>query len=131
MNIELPLAFMPLIVEHLGYLFLSIIFLGTGLYVQIKRPGDVASTLLFWCGPHLLGLGANAVAQYGLTSAIFPAIAAVTIGPWLLVHFFLVLPQERTRLRRSRLIYLLYLPAVVTVLLVPFSVLMTGSSSCF
>ncbi len=111
----------PVVIEHLGYLCVSIIFLVTGIYVQLKKPGDVAATLLFWCGPLLLlGLSTTAAAQAGFESAILVSIAAITLGPWPLVHFFLVLPQERTVLRRGGLTYLIYLPAVVIVALVPF-----------
>ncbi len=122
LNISVPDGLSwPIVVEHLGFLCLSLIFLITGSYVQVKRPGDIASTLLFWCGPLLLlALSSNAAAQSGYASALFISITAIVLGPWLLAHFFLVLPQERTGLRRSRLVYLIYIPAVLTLVLMPF-----------
>lgn len=121
-NISLPDGlFWPIVAEHLGFLCLSLIFIITGSYVQAKRPGDIASTLLFWCGPLLLlALSSNAAAQSGYASAPVISITVIVFGPWILAHFFLVLPQERTVLRRSRWVYLIYVPAVLTLVLMPF-----------
>jgi hypothetical protein len=74
--------------------------------------------------------------QRGISSALFLEIAATVIGPWLLLHFFIILPEERVRLQNNPFIYLVYLPAIVTLILFPLIGLDNGSLrviaiSCF
>ena len=55
----------------------------------------------------------------GIITAPYIEVAASLMGPWLLVHFFLVLPEERTGLRSNPRVYLLYLLPVITLILFP------------
>ena len=109
-----------LLLEKFGFLFISLTFLGTGTYVIRKKPSDIAAQLLFWCGPVVtLALSATTASNSGIFMAHFVSIAAVMLGPWLLFHFFLVLPEERVILRHNRIIYLIYLPVLITLILYP------------
>ena len=72
------------------------------------------------CAGLSLGLtfSANQAAEHEqFAIAPYIEVAASLIGPWLLVHFFLVLPEERSRLHNNPRVYLLYLPAVITLVL--------------
>jgi hypothetical protein len=84
------------ITEWASWFFVSLIFWATGLYVFLKRPRNPAAILLFLCS---LVLGLTLSAQIAGSRAILgaPELAIVfsVIGPWLLLHFFLVLPEER------------------------------------
>jgi PAS domain S-box-containing protein len=62
----------------------------------------------------------NVAAAVRIPGAIHLAIIATTIGPWLLFHFLLILPEERVGVHEKPLIYLIYLPALITLLLYPF-----------
>ena len=108
------------ITELATLFFVCLSFWTTGFYVFIKRPQDQAALLLYLCAIVLgLAFGANLAAIRGVPVAIYLEIAATLIGPWLLVHFFHILPDERDRLRNNPRVYLIYLPAVITIILFP------------
>ena len=110
----------PSIIELATLFFVCVSFWTTGYYVFIKRPRDQAALLLYLCALVLgLAFGANLAAIRGIPVAIYPEIAATLLGPWLLAHFFHILPDERDRLRNNPRVYLIYLPAVVTIMLFP------------
>jgi len=97
-----------------------LVFWITGFYVFFKRPKNIAALLLCSCGLALgLSLGGNIAAERAIPTAVHWEIVASTVGPWLLLHFFLVLPEERTRLRANSLVYLIYLPAILTLVFYP------------
>lgn len=97
-----------------------LVFWITGFYVFFKRPKNIAALLLCFCGLALgLALSGNIAAERAIPTAVHWEIVASSIGPWLLLHFFLVLPEERTRLRNNSLVYLIYLPAILTLVLYP------------
>jgi signal transduction histidine kinase len=90
----------------------------TGFYVFFKKLGNKAALLFYFCSLVMgLVLSANIAAMRAIPTSPYVEITATIIGPWLLMHFFLMLPEERTKLHNNRLIYLIYLPAVITLLL--------------
>ncbi len=108
------------LLEQITLLAVSLIFWVTGLYLFWKRPKFAPARLLCLCALAVgLALSANFAGARSVPSAIFFEIAATVFGPWLLVHFFLILPEERARLRENRLVYLLYILPAVTVALFP------------
>ena len=106
------------IIEQGTWLVISLMFWVTGFYVFIKRRGNIAALLLCMFGLMIgLALSANMAAAIGVTTALQFHVAATIIGPWLLLHFFLILPEERAWLVNKPLIYLIYLPALVTLII--------------
>jgi signal transduction histidine kinase len=108
------------VIELATLSFVCIVTWLIGFYVFFKRPQNIAASL-FCLGGLAIGLSfsANMAALRAIPVAdYFEVIASVT-GPWLLLHFFLVLPEERSWLRRSHLVYLIYLPAAITLVLFP------------
>ena len=57
--------------------------------------------------------------QIAIPTAVYFEVIATVIGPWLLLHFFLILPDERSWLNKNPLLYLIYVPPVVTLILFP------------
>jgi signal transduction histidine kinase len=108
------------IIEQGAFIVISLVFCITGFYVFWKKPRNQAAFVLFLCGPVLsLALSANTAVERAIPISLIPAVSAMIIGPWLLVHFFLILPEERIRLRSSPWTLLIYLPATVTLILFP------------
>jgi signal transduction histidine kinase len=108
------------ITELAACFVVSFIFWITGYYVFRKKDKSQAAILLYLCGLALgLVLSANQAAVRAIPTATFIEVAASLIGPWLLVHFFLVLPDEGTQIRSSSRLYWIYLPAVITMILFP------------
>jgi signal transduction histidine kinase len=106
--------------EWATWLFVSIIFWITGFYVFWKRPRNTAAFLLFLCSLDLgLAFSSESAGNGGVPVAPIIAIVSTIIGPWLLLHFFLILPEERSWLVSQKLTYLMYLPAAVTLILFP------------
>jgi signal transduction histidine kinase len=97
-----------------------LVFWITGLYVYFKRQKNIAALLLYL---FTLSFGlipsANMAAEIAIPTAVFFEVGASIIGPWLLLHFFLILPEERAWLRNNLLIYLIYLPSAITLILFP------------
>ncbi len=105
-------------VELATWFLVSLIFWIAGLFVYFKRPENISALLLCLCGLVFgLALSANMAGERLVPVAVHISVIAATIGPWLLLHFFLVLPEERTRLRNNPLVYLIYLPAAITIIL--------------
>jgi signal transduction histidine kinase len=89
-------------------------------YVFSKRPKNIAALLLCLGGLTIgLALSANMAAVRAVPAAAYLEVIASVTGPWLLLHFFLVLPEERAWLRNNPLVYLIYLPAAITLILYP------------
>lgn len=109
------------LVELAAWFIPCLTFWVVGFYVYLRRPRNTAAALLCLAGATFgLAIAANTAGERGFPFAVHPAVVAAVIGPWLLVHFFLVLPEERAWLSRKPVVYLVYLPAAVTVLLYPF-----------
>ena len=108
------------LVEQASLLFVCIIFWITGFYVYFRRPDNVAAMLL--CITSLtfgLTLSANTAGERTIPAALELAVVAAIINPWLLLHFFLILPEERGWLNKNPLLYLIYLPPVIILILFP------------
>jgi signal transduction histidine kinase len=108
-------------VEQMSWFLVSAIFWITGFYVFYKRREKLSAFLLCLCSLVFgLALSANIMGERTLPIAIPIAVVATVVGPWLLTHFFIVLPDEHSKSRNSPWVYLIYLPAVVTLVLFPF-----------
>jgi signal transduction histidine kinase len=106
--------------EPTAWLVISLIFWITGFYVFFKRPRNVAALLLCICGLTFgLALSASMAAERAIPTALQFEITASVFGPWLLLHFFVVLPEKGVWLRNNPLVYLIYLPAAITLVLFP------------
>jgi signal transduction histidine kinase len=107
------------VTEQTILLVVCFIFWITGFYVVYKRPESAAAALL--CISALffgLALSANMAAEISVSMALQLEIVASIIGPWVLLHFFIVLPDERSW-SRSNFVYLIYVPAIITLILFP------------
>jgi signal transduction histidine kinase len=92
----------------------------SGFYAFFKKPKDVVPSLFLLCSLAFgLSLSANSAAVRAIPTAIYFEIIGSVTGPWLLLHFFLILPEEQTKLRNNPSVYLIYLPAVITLILYP------------
>jgi signal transduction histidine kinase len=97
-----------------------IVFWLTGFYVFFRRPKSMVALLLCFCGLAFgLALSGNMAVERTIPTALWFEITASIIGPWLLLHFFLILPEERAWLRDKSLVYLIYIPATITLILFP------------
>jgi len=108
------------VIEMATWFIACLIFWTIGFYVFFKRPKNIAALLLCLCGLTLgLALSATTAAVRAIPTAVYLEITATIIGPWLLLHFFLILPEERAWLHNNPLVYLIYLPAAITLVLFP------------
>jgi hypothetical protein len=88
------------ITELATWFVVCLAFWLTGFYVFFKKPNNTAALILYFSGLVLgLSFSANMAATRPIPAVPYFAVAASLIGPWLLVHFFLVLPEERTCLK--------------------------------
>jgi signal transduction histidine kinase len=110
--------FRPALIAQLSTFAACLIFWTISLYVFFKGRKNSPALVLGLCGL-LFGLLLCANMAGGLAISIANQISIVTaiFGPWLFLHFFLVLPEERANLRNSPLIYLVYLPPTTTAVL--------------
>jgi signal transduction histidine kinase len=108
------------VIELASLFFVCIITWLIGFYVFFKRPKNIAA-LLLCLGGLTLGVvfSANMAAVRAIPISVHFEIVASIIGPWLLLHFFLVLPEERSWLLKNPFVYLIYLPAAVTLVCYP------------
>ena len=106
------------VVDHTARFAVTLIFWITGFYVVFRRQRNVAALLLS-ISSLIFGLiiSGNMAGEIGVSLALELQVVATIIGPWLLLHFFLVLPEERAWLNSRPLLYLIYLPAIVTLIL--------------
>jgi signal transduction histidine kinase len=108
------------VIELATLFFVCIITWIIGFYVFFKRPKNIAALLLCLGGLTIgLAFGANVAATRAIPTSAYFEVTASVIGPWLLLHFFLILPEERSWLRQNPLVYLIYLPAAITLVLFP------------
>ena len=93
--------------------------LATNCGCAAHRPANGAALLLCISGLFFgLVLSANMAAETAGQMALYLEIVASIVGPWILMHFFIVLPEERSW-SRSNIVYLIYIPAVFTLVLLP------------
>ena len=108
------------LIELTTLFVVCLIFWIIGFYVSFKKPRNIAALLLCICGLTLgLVLSANMAAARAIPTALQVEVVASVVGPWLLLHFFLILPEERIWLHNNPLVYLIYLPAAITLVLFP------------
>jgi signal transduction histidine kinase len=109
-----------IMVSQISTFIVCLVFWITGLYVFYKRPRNQAALILCLCS---LMVGvlfcSNMAGELGIFHAGVLSIVASITGPWLMLHFFLVLPEERTWVRGNPLVYLIYLPPLITLILLP------------
>lgn len=104
--------------ETITRLVVCIFCWAAGFYVFIKKPNDIVARLFCLCCFCIsLILISNSAAMMGNPVAPYVEAGTTIIGPWLLMHFFLVLPEERAYLRKKLSVYFLYIPAAITLIL--------------
>lgn len=117
-------------IELTSWFIVCVIFWISGIFTFFKKPRNV-SALLFCLSALAFGLAlsGNMAAIRAIPTAIYFEITATLVGPWLLFHFFLSLPEERIKIRESKLVYIIYAPAFITVILFPVIGLINGQPS--
>ena len=106
--------------ELTTWFIVCIIFWIIGFYVFLKKPRNRAALLFCLCGLVFgLAISGQMAGERAILNASWVAIIASIIGPWLLLHFFIILPDERVRFRETPLIYLIYFPTAITLILFP------------
>ena len=106
------------VIEQITWFIVCLISWVIGFYVFFKKPRNVAALLLCLCTLLFgLALSGNLAADRAIPAALHLEVAAAVISPWLLFHFFLILPRERTVFRNKPLVYLIYLPAAIILVL--------------
>jgi len=106
------------VTEVIVFFIVVLAFWMVGLFAFFKKPDKLAAVLLCHCALFLgLALSANLAAQRAIFASMQIHILTSTFGPWLLAHFVLVLPEERTWARTHPLVYIIYLlPLIITIL---------------
>jgi len=95
----------------------AILFWAIGLFVFFRQPRKLAAGLLCLVGLCTgLLFSANVAGERLIPAA--PQLSVITqiLGPWLLLHFFLVLPEERGRLQRDPRLLALYIPPLISII---------------
>ena len=116
---EIPLSRQSL-TELFSFFVMCIIFWIIGFYVYLKKPENTAALLFCICSLIFgLALSSNMAGERVNVTAIHLSVISSVIGPYLLLHFFVVLPEERAWLRNRKALYLIYLPALITLILHP------------
>ncbi len=117
------------LIELIAWFVVCLVFWVIGFCIFFKRSKSVAALLLCLFGLTFgLALSANMAAERATSMALWLEVVATVICPWLLLHFFLVLPEERAWLRTKPLVYFIYVPAVITLVLFPLFGYANGQS---
>ena len=104
--------------ELTTWFIVCIVFWIIGFYVFFKKPNSQPAILLCFCGVIFgLAISGQLAAERAIYLALLCGITASIIGPWLLLHFFLILPDERKQLRNNPFLFLVYLPAIIILIL--------------
>lgn len=108
------------VTEVAVWFLVSLISWLTGLFVYHKKPHHPPA-LLLCLGTLVFGLALSATlaGERLVMLATHIAVVSTVLAPVLLLHFFIVLPDNRINLRNSPLQFLIYLPAVITIALYP------------
>ena len=108
------------VTELITLFIIAFLFWIIGIFVFVKKPWDLPARLFCLCGLFIgLAIVANLAAERHIPSAYWVAAVLFAVSPWLLAHFFLVLPEERLKYRNNPNVYLLYLPALIILILFP------------
>jgi signal transduction histidine kinase len=106
------------LVEYFSLLFVSIVFWATGFYTFFKRPENRASFIFCLCGLAFGILVSSTIAKDCLIpGASWLTAVSMIAAPWILFHFFLVLPEERKWGRATPTSYAIYVFPILTVIL--------------
>ncbi|MDD5402372.1 MAG: PAS domain S-box protein [Dehalococcoidales bacterium] len=109
------------IIEVLIFMVVSLVSWVVGLFTFLKKPQNQPALLLLLCSLALgLALSATLAAERLVPAATHIAIITTILAPFLLLHFFMVLPDNRAKFRKKPLLFLIYIPAVIAVALYPF-----------
>jgi hypothetical protein len=102
------------------WFILSLSFWIDGIWVYFRKPENLASILFCLCGLVLgLALSGNIAGARSIPGGSQTALIFTTIGPWMLLHFFVILPEERAWIQRKPYLYLIYLPVLIILILLP------------
>jgi signal transduction histidine kinase len=103
-------------IETIMLLTTCIIFWSVGLFVYFKRPDNPAAVLLALTGLVFgLIIGSQVAGERQAFAALQLSVSSTILAGWLLLHFLLVLPDERVKIRRSRLTLLIYLVPLISI----------------
>ncbi|NLE09167.1 MAG: hypothetical protein GX631_07940, partial [Dehalococcoidales bacterium] len=106
------------LVEYFSLLFVSIVFWATGFYTFFKRPENRAAFIFCLCGLAFGILVSSTIAKDCLIpGASWLTAVSMIAAPWILFHFFLVLPEERKWGRATPTSYAIYVFPILTVIL--------------
>jgi signal transduction histidine kinase len=106
--------------EQISWFIISLVFWIIGVYALVRRPKVVAANLLFLSALALgLVLSANLATAINVSTALQFHVIALIISPWILFHFFLTLPEERSHLNHNPFICFIYLLPIITIILFP------------
>jgi signal transduction histidine kinase len=108
--------FGPAFMVQLSTITFCLIFWVMGLYVFFRGKKN-SPELLLGLGSLIFGLMLCTNLDGTQQVANQVSIVLAIIGPWLFLHFFLILPEERSGLRRNPWLYLIYLPPAITMVL--------------
>jgi signal transduction histidine kinase len=110
----------PSLIEVNAWFIISFICWMTGFYVFYRKPQNITARLLCICSLTFgLALSAEMAAEREIQFALPIVVIASVTAPWLLLHFFIILPEERSHLQTNKLLYLLYIIPLATVILFP------------
>ena len=102
------------------FVIISVIFWIVGFYVFIKKPKNLSAFLLYLGSIDIgLALSSNMASDRGFPVAPILEVVASMLGPWILLHFFHVLPEERIKVQTDWRIYFIYFIPVITLILFP------------
>ena len=88
--------------------------------IFIRKPQNTAALVLLFCGAIMsLALNTTLSAERLFPFSLTISVISAVIGPWLLLHFFLILPEERAWLRNDPRLPLIYIIPVVIIILFP------------
>jgi len=106
--------------EIISWFVLSAAFFLTGFYILSKKPDNTAALILLLSGTTLsVALSSTLAAERLIPISSYPAVLAALIGPWLLLHFFLILPDERAWLRNDPRILIIYVIPAIAIVMYP------------
>ncbi|MBN1190436.1 MAG: hypothetical protein JXA46_11835 [Dehalococcoidales bacterium] len=119
--------FRPAIIVQTTIFIVCLFFWITGFFVFFRRPRSKAARLLcsigLTTGTLLCG---NIAGELNIQAGVILSILSSIAGPWLLLHFFLVLPEEREWARNDPKVNLIYVVPLVTIILFLFFGLSDG-----
>jgi signal transduction histidine kinase len=119
-SLEISSPSQQTVTEFITLSIVAFLFWIIGVFVFVKKPWDIPARIFLLSGLFIgLTIITNLAAERHMPSAYAITAVLFAVSPWVLAHFFLVLPEERTKYRKSLKAYLLYVPALVMLVLFP------------